>query len=207
MKTAGTVALPYGLTQAHVERLFDIARTALHKAVVEGDRAWLPDLDALPEPLHQPAATFVTLHTRGQLHGCIGSVEPRRPLAWDVARNAVAAALDDPRFPPMRPHELDDTEIEISILSPLQELPYRTFADLVARVRPGIDGVMVARGWQRGLLLPQVWESIPDPARFLEHVALKAGAGPEIYDDPRTRVYVFQVHSFTQPAPNARRGA
>ncbi len=199
MKTQ--VQAPYGLTEQHIQLLFDIAREALRKTILEGEHHWLPNLDELPEPLRVPAATFVTLHTDGQLHGCIGSVEPRMPLAWDVAKNAIAAARHDPRFPVLRPDELDRTEIEISILSPLQELPYLDFHDLMRKVRPGIDGVMVERGWQRGLLLPQVWEDIPDPRRFLEHVALKAGAGPEIYADPRTKVYVFQVHSFTQPAP------
>ncbi len=203
MKTQSKT-LPYGLTQAHIPLLFDIAREALRRSTLHREMQWLPDLKPLPEPLHQPAATFVTLHTNGQLHGCIGSVEPRLPLAWDVAKNAIAAAHHDPRFPPLRPEELDRTEVEISLLSPLQELPYTDFQDLVRKVRPGIDGVMVERGWQRGLLLPQVWEDLPDPVRFLEHVALKAGAGPEIYMDPKTRVYIFQVHSFTQPAPIAQ---
>ena len=197
-------ALPYGLSPADIETLFDIAREALLRSTRYGEMQWLPELDAFPQRLRQPAATFVTLHTDGKLHGCIGSVEPRLPLVWDVAKNAIAAAHHDPRFPPLRPEELDRTEVEISILSPLQPLPYIDFEDLVAKVRPGVDGVMVERGWQRGLLLPQVWEDIPDPRKFLEHVALKAGASPEIYLDPNTKVYVFQVHSFTQPAPVAQ---
>ncbi len=202
MKKVQTQPLPYDLTHADIKQLFDIARTALRKTTLEGNHQWLPDLEQLPEHLRQPAATFVTLHTDGQLHGCIGSVTPRLPLAWDVAKNAIAAARHDPRFPPLRPEELDRTEVEISILTPLQEVPYTTLADLLSKIRPGVDGVMVERGWQRGLLLPQVWEDIPDPKRFLEHVALKAGAGPDIYLDPSAKVYVFQVHSFTQPAPS-----
>ncbi len=204
MKTQ-TQTLPYGLTQTDIDTLFAIAREALRRSTLQRDMQWLPDLEQFPERLRQPAATFVTLHTDGKLHGCIGSVEPRLPLAWDVAKNAIAAAHHDPRFPPLRPEELDRTEVEISILSPLQELPYASFEELMAKVRPGVDGVMVERGWQRGLLLPQVWEDLPDRRRFLEHVALKAGAGPEIYLDPRTKVYTFQVHSFTQPAPITQR--
>ena len=201
MKTVSVSSLPYGLTQSDIDLLFDIARTALRKTTIEGDHHWQPDLNTLPDPLRQPAATFVTLHTDGKLHGCIGSVEPRLPMAWDVAKNAIAAARHDPRFPVLRPDELDRTEVEISILSPLQEVPYTTLADLLTKIRPGVDGVMVERGWQRGLLLPQVWEQIPDPREFLGHVALKAGASPDIYLDPNTKVYIFQVHSFTQPAP------
>ena len=204
MKTQ-TQTLPYGLTQTDIDTLFAIAREALRRSTLQRDMQWLPDLEQFPERLRQPAATFVTLHTDGKLHGCIGSVEPRLPLAWDVAKNAIAAAHHDPRFPPLRPDELDRTEVEISILSPLQELPYASFEELMAKVRPGVDGVMVERGWQRGLLLPQVWEDLPDRRRFLEHVALKAGAGPEIYLDPKTKVYIFQVHSFTQPAPITQR--
>lgn len=194
-------SLPYGLTTKDVDLLFGIVRKALHKTTIEHDHHWQPDLDALPEPLRQPAATFVTLHTYGKLHGCIGSVTPHLPLAWDVAKNAIAAARHDPRFPILRPDELDRTEVEISILSPLQEVPYATVSDLLGKIRPGVDGVMVVRGYQRGLLLPQVWEQIPDPEAFLAHVALKAGAEPDIYLDPNTKVYIFQVHSFTQPAP------
>lgn len=204
MNKTQTQSLPLGLTQTDIDILFDIARDALRRSTLHGDMEWLPDLDPFPQRMRQPAATFVTLHTDGKLHGCIGSVEPRLPLVWDVAKNAIAAAHRDPRFPPLRPQELDRTEVEISILSPLQELPYTGFEDLMAKVRPGVDGVMVMRGWQRGLLLPQVWEDLPDRRRFLEHVALKAGASPEIYLDPKTHVYVFQVHSFTQPAPNSR---
>ena len=77
--------------------------------------------------------------------------------------------------------------------------------DLLGKIRPGVDGVMVARGWQRGLLLPQVWEQLPDAREFLNHVALKAGTSPDIYLDPNAKVYIFQVHSFTQPAPAQRR--
>jgi len=202
MTSAQSESLPYGLTPKDIDLLFDIARTALHKTIIEGEHHWQPDLAQLPRVLHQPAATFVTLYTRGKLHGCIGSVEPRLPMAWDVAKNAIAAARHDPRFPVLRHDELDDTEIEISILTPLQELPYSSLEDLLNKIRPGIDGVMVERGWQRGLLLPQVWEQIPDPQEFLAHVALKAGASPDIYLDPRTKVYTFQVHNFSQPAPN-----
>jgi len=190
-----------GLTDADTELLFSIAREALRRSTIGGDHSWVPDLDRLPVALHRPAATFVTLHIDGELRGCVGSVEARLPLAWDVAKNAVAAGHHDPRFRPLAPHELDRLEVEVSILSPLRELPYSSFEDLIDKVRPGVDGVMVERGYQRGLLLPQVWESLPDRRRFLEHVAMKAGAGLEIYGDPSTKVYVFERTSFSDPAP------
>ncbi|RME85567.1 MAG: AmmeMemoRadiSam system protein A [Caldilineae bacterium] len=200
MKTAPETRASAELSAEEATRLLDIAREALY-AATRGDEMWRPALEELPERLCQPGATFVTLYTRGELHGCIGSIEPRLPLAHDVAKNAISAARRDPRFPLLRADEIDDTEIEISLLSPLQEVPYRDVEDLLTKIRPGEEGVLVERGWQRGLLLPQVWEKISDPREFLGHVALKAHATPAIYEDPDTRVYTFRVTSYTQPAP------
>jgi len=183
--------------------LLQIARHSLEEVVRYG-REWQPDLTELPNKLQEPGASFVTLHTNGQLHGCIGTVVPARPLALDVAANAVSAALNDPRFPPLMPAELPYTAIEISLLGPMQPVAYGGhFHELVEKIRPGIDGVLLKRGWRRGLLLPQVWKHIPSPEEFLAHVAMKAGLSPEIYAEPNTEVYVFQVQSFEQPAPVA----
>jgi len=174
--------------------LLAIARAGLVAAVQDVDDA--PDLASLPPRLRQPGASFVTLTRQGRLHGCIGSVTPQLPLALDVIKNVTGAALRDPRFPPLASVELPEVMIEVSVLSPLQACPYRDLDDLIRQVRPGVDGVLVERGWQRGLLLPQVWEKLPDPRDFLDHVALKASAGISIYDDPDTRVWVFQVRCY-----------
>lgn len=182
------------------EALLGIARQAV-VAATQGQRRWQPDTSKLPAHLMQPGASFVTLHTRGRLHGCIGSIEARLPLALDVARNAQNAALSDPRFHALAAMEVDDTEIEVSVLTPMQPLDFSGLADLIRQIRPGLDGVLVERGWQRGLLLPQVWEHVPDPYEFLTHVALKASASLAIFDAPDAQVYVFQIISFTQPAP------
>ncbi|NOZ29274.1 MAG: AmmeMemoRadiSam system protein A [Chloroflexi bacterium] len=190
------------ISPAEGETLLNIARRALEEAV-RYNREWQPDLTELSPRLQDPGASFVTLHTHGQLHGCIGTVTPVRPLAVDVAANAVSAALSDPRFPPLTPAELPYTAIEVSVLSPMQPLEYESVSDLVQKIRPKVDGVLVKRGWHRGLLLPQVWEQIPSPLEFLVHVALKAGLPPEVYEEPGTEVYIFQVQSFEQPAPAA----
>ncbi len=192
----------FHLSPAEGETLLQIARRSLEEAIGHG-REWLPDLAELPPRLQEPGASFVTLHTDGQLHGCIGTVIPVRPLALDVAANAVSAALHDPRFPPLTPAELSHTAIEVSVLGPMQRIQYKTLQELKDKIRPGIDGVLVKHGWHRGLLLPQVWEQIPSPAEFLAHVALKAGLSFEVYLQPDTEVYVFQVQSFEQPAPAA----
>ncbi len=189
-------------TDLEGQTLLDIARQAV-VAACQGQRRWQPGTKEIPSHLLQPGASFVTLHTHDRLQGCIGSIQPRLPLALDVARNAQSAALDDPRFRPLAAEEVDDTEIEVSVLTPMQPLPYTGLDDLMHKVRPGVDGVEVERGWQRGLLLPQVWEQIPDPYDFLTHVALKASASLDIFSHPDTVVQVFQIISFTQPAPNS----
>ena len=133
------------------------------------DAAWL---DA-------PGASFVTLTSGrapgGALRGCIGSLEARRPLREDVEANAVAAALHDPRFAPLTARELDDTVVEVSVLSAPAALPAADEAELLARLRPGVDGVVLSACGRRATFLPQVWEQLPDPADFLAHLRRKAG--------------------------------
>lgn len=202
MNKPSPVQEPTHLTVLEAEALLQIARQAVVEAT-RGRRNWRPHTSDLPHCLRQPGASFVTLHTDGRLHGCIGSVEARSPLAADVAKNAQGAALFDPRFPPLTVAEVDDTEIEVSVLSPMQPVAYTGLDDLCRTVRPAIDGVLVERGWQRGLLLPQVWEQLPNPHDFLAQVALKASARLMIFTQPDTHVYVFQVHSYVQPAPAA----
>jgi len=191
------------LTPDQIDLLLQIARKALTKSLA-GAPQWRPDLKTLPERLRAPGASFVTLFTDGDLHGCIGSVEPTLPLALDVAKNAISAAHNDPRFPALTAGELNRTGIEISILSPMHKVYYRDLNHLIAQIKPGEDGVLVERGWNRGLLLPQVWEKITDPYEFLTHVALKAYATNAIYDDADTDVYTFQVYHFSQPAPQTK---
>ncbi len=128
-----------------------------------------------PPWLLAPGATFVTLKERGQLRGCIGSLEARRPLLEDLRANARAAAFEDPRFPPVTVDELRELRFEVSLLSPSEPLPVTSEEDLLAILRPGTDGVVLARGSHRGTFLPQVWEDLPDPRDFVRHLKVKAG--------------------------------
>jgi AmmeMemoRadiSam system protein A len=121
------------------------------------------------------AATFVTLTQKDQLRGCIGSLEAQRILAMDVTENALAAAFRDPRFPPLRRGELDITRVEVSLLDTPEELNFNDEADALRQLRPGIDGLILTCGNHRGTFLPQVWESLPTPQLFLQHLKLKAG--------------------------------
>jgi len=125
--------------------------------------------------LQAPGACFVTLTQQGELRGCIGSLEAHRTLLADVKANALAAAFRDPRFAPLAVHELDRTEIEISLLSPMQALTFDSETEALAQLRPGIDGLVFEFGAQRSTFLPQVWEQLPDVQDFMAQLKRKAG--------------------------------
>jgi len=125
--------------------LLKIARQAMESAV-RGERLPAIVLDELSPRLRQPGASFVTLTRRGQLRGCIGALEPQQPLALDVRDHAIAAALQDYRFPPVQPSELEDIRIEVSVLTLPQDLEYETPQDLLRALRPGVDGVILMDG-------------------------------------------------------------
>ncbi|MGB9774955.1 MAG: AmmeMemoRadiSam system protein A [Anaerolineae bacterium] len=177
--------------------LLTLARQSIARAL-EGQDLPEVDLSTLSEALRRPGASFVTLTLDGELRGCIGSIEPRRPLARDVQENAIAAAFHDPRFPPLSRRELDRTHIEISVLTVPQPLEYEGPADLLAKLRPEVDGVIIERGWHRATFLPQVWEKLPDPREFMAHLCLKAGLPADDYRRPGLRVYTYQVEKFEE---------
>jgi AmmeMemoRadiSam system protein A len=114
----------------------------------------------------------------------------------DVQQNAVGAALRDPRFPPVRPEETDELTIELSVLSEAEPLHYDGIDDLCRKLRPGVDGVVIERGWQRATFLPQVWEKLGDERRFLERLCLKAGLTPAAFASGDVNVYTYQVEKF-----------
>jgi AmmeMemoRadiSam system protein A len=153
-------------------RLLDIARAAI-RAGVAGGRPSVP-FEELTLRLRAPGATFVTLHLRGALRGCIGTLEAFRPLAVDVGENAYAAAFNDPRFPPVAVAEAAAIDAEISILGAPEALSFSSETDLIRRLRPGVDGLVLCERGRRATLLPSVWESVPDPREFLRQLKLKA---------------------------------
>ena len=152
-----------------------------------------------PHPhLAKPAATFVTLTQNGQLRGCIGSLEARRPLATDVAENAVAAAFSDPRFPPLRRGELEQTRIEVSLLDTPRPMNFDDEEDALNQLCPGVDGLILNCGHHRATFLPQVWESLPTPRVFLEHLKLKAGL-PADFWSPSLTLSRYGVQKWKEP--------
>ncbi len=131
----------------------------------------------LPAPLAAPGAVFVTLKRNGALRGCIGSPMAWRPLGEDVADNAFKAAFADPRFPPLRPEEMDRLQLSVSLLTPPQPMAFANEADLLAQLRPRTDGLIIEDLGRRALFLPSVWEQLPDKAVFLAQLKIKAGLG------------------------------
>ena len=145
--------------------------------------------------LDEPGAAFVTLTRGGALRGCIGTLQAFRPLRTDVADNAVASATRDPRFPPLPPAHLDSTAIEVSVLSPPVDLEVTSEADALRRLRPHVDGVILTYDRHRGTFLPQVWEQLPEPARFLAHLKRKAGLAADWWD-PGVRLQRYTVTAY-----------
>lgn len=150
--------------------LLPIARAAISRALQVPFMA-----DESAPWLAEHGACFVTLTQHGELRGCIGSLQARQPLLADVKSNAVAAALHDPRFAPLSAMELYDTEIEISLLSPTQEMPVLGEADALAQLRPNVDGIVFEYGPYKSTFLPQVWEDLAQPREFLGMLRRKAG--------------------------------
>jgi AmmeMemoRadiSam system protein A len=159
------------------------------------------DMARQPEPDHpqlaEPGATFVTLTQDGELRGCIGSLEARRPLDTDVRANACAAAFRDPRFAPLRREELPLTRVEVSLLSAPAPLQFVDEADALRQLRPGIDGVVFEYRGRRATFLPQVWESLPEPKSFIAHLKQKAELPPDFWA-PEIRLSRYEVRKWKE---------
>lgn len=144
---------------------------------------------------------FVTLHKDGNLRGCIGNIEPVKPLMECVLDNARHAAFNDSRFRPLSHDELKDTCIEISILTPPEKLDYTDGNDLLSKLRPNIDGVIIKKGYHRATFLPQVWSQLKDGREFLDHLCIKAGLPAEEWKAGKLEVSIYQVQCFEEDEP------
>lgn len=160
--------------RARLAGLRAVARDAIAFGLEHGRPPRL-DLDRFLDALLEPRASFVTLHREGELRGCTGSLVPDAPLVVGVARNAFRSAFADPRFPPLARAEQDSLEISVSVLSPLEPLGARSERELLAKLRPGIDGLVLREGERGATFLPSVWEGLPEPGAFLDALRRKAG--------------------------------
>ncbi len=151
--------------------------------------------ESLPDSRY---GTFVTLKKRGQLRGCIGNLQASESVKGGVKRNAVNAAFHDSRFSPLTADELPEIEIDISVLNQPQVLEYSDAQDLIIKLRPGIDGVILSLGAARATFLPQVWEQLPTVEQFLDHLCRKAGLPDHAWQNSNPRIETYQVQCFAE---------
>lgn len=182
------------LNAAQKQQLHEIAKNSIVNGLNKSEPINM-ELSDYDDDLQTKCATFVTLHKHGQLRGCIGILEPLRPLAEDIAHNAFAAAFSDHRFPPVSADEIDHLDIHISILATPEEISFSSEDDLVSQLRPGVDGLIMQEGNQRGTFLPSVWESVTDRHDFLNHLKQKSGL-PANYWSDTIRVQRYTVEEF-----------
>ncbi len=177
------------LPSAEKQLFLEVARRSLIQAVQDRDanHAYSQELSSFLS-----SGAFVTLHRRGRLRGCIGQIGLPQPVLPLIAYCARAAALEDPRFRPVEPHEIQEIEIELSILSALEAI-------VPEQIEIGKHGLMITSGAQRGVLLPQVatqyrWNA----RRFLEETCLKAGLDRDAWSVKETRIEVFTAEVFSE---------
>ena len=185
------------LTNAEKKTLLKLGREAMECGVLGKE---LPPIqqNLFTSNLRQHGASFVTLTIHGELRGCIGALEAYQSLADDVREHAVAAALEDPRFPRVDPTELNSIKLEISRLTTPHPLEYSSGDDLLKKLKPHVDGVILKDGVRRATFLPQVWEKIPDPVEFLEHLCQKMGAHPDAWRTKPMQVLIYEVEEFVE---------
>jgi len=178
------------LSEEEKRSLIELVRNTI-RARLDGQP--LPYFSPSSERLSQNSGAFVTLHKQGALRGCIGYVEATKPLYQSVQDMALAAAFQDPRFPPLSESEFDDIEIEISVMSPIRRI------DTVEEIVVGSHGLIIKRGLHQGLLLPQVaTEQGWDRDTFLQHACYKAGLAGNCWRKRNTEIYVFSAEVFSE---------
>lgn len=185
------------LTFEEKQTLLRLARQAL-EACAHGRK--LPPLDrsALTPALRADGASFVTLTINGELRGCIGALDAYQPLAEDVRAHAVAAAREDYRFPPVQAAELGAINVEVSRLTAPVPLEYSGPKDLIAKLRPHVDGVILSDGERRATFLPQVWDKLPRPEDFISNLCYKMGAPQDLWKRKHLDVRIYQVDEFRE---------
>ena len=182
------------LSDADQTALLQVACASIQHGLHQGQPLAV-NLNDYAESLHPWRATFVTLEIGGQLRGCIGTLIAYQPLVQDVAAHGYAAAFEDPRFPALRVDEFAHLELHISVLSPPELLRFASEEELLAQLRPGVDGLILRIDHHRATFLPAVWEKLPDPAMFLSQLKLKAGL-PLNFWSPELRAERYITESF-----------
>lgn len=189
------------LTESEQGILLKIAAGSIREGLAAG-RALSVSAADYSGVLAEPGACFVTLHRHGDLRGCIGSLEAYEPLVVDTARNAFSAAFRDPRFPALQDSELASLDLEISVLGKPEPVSFTSQQGLVEQLEPGRDGLILEASGHRGTFLPSVWESLPEPRRFLDHLKMKAGLPADYWSD-QVHIQRYHTQAFHTPFAEA----
>lgn len=185
------------LTDEDRAALLKLARSTIEAELVKKAKIIQPE--NLTPALKENKGCFVTLHKAGALRGCIGTIEAVKPLVVGVQENALNAAFRDPRFASVQKEELEDIDIEISVLTVPRDLPFADEKDLKKQLKKGIHGVILSSGWHKATFLPQVWEQLPNEEKFLEHLCMKAGMSKDCWKNQTVRIQVYEAEFFSEP--------
>ncbi|MGH8119201.1 MAG: AmmeMemoRadiSam system protein A [Gammaproteobacteria bacterium] len=178
-------------TETHKQQLLNISRASIRHGL-QYHQSLPVTVEEYPEPLRATRATFVTLHNHAGLRGCIGTTTAVSPLIVSISENAYAAAFRDPRFKPLTEQEFADVHISISILTPSVQMTFTSETELLAQLRPGIDGLIIERLTRKATFLPSVWSSLTKPEDFLHQLKRKAGMMP---DQTPIRAWRYQTET------------
>jgi len=188
---------PQSLNMQQGQTLVKLARQTIAERL--GKSSNRVDPDSMTDAAFQDhRGTFVTLTINKQLRGCIGNLDSTDCILDGIKRNAVNAAFNDPRFPPLKKDELDRVDIEVSILTEPKPLEYRDHKELLSKLQVHTDGVILRKGLASATFLPQVWEQLPQPEKFLSHLCLKAGLPSDEWKKGHLDILTYQVQYFEE---------
>ena len=183
------------LTEGEQQTCLQVARDSILHGLQNGSALDIEIME-YPKNLTQHLASFVTLYLQGQLRGCIGALVASQPLIKDIAEHAYAAAFKDPRFPALTNNEFDNITIDISVLAKPEPIIFKNEQDLLRQIRPGVDGLIIEHGYNRGTFLPSVWEQLPTVNEFFQHLKIKAGL-PENWWKDDVKVSRYETFSIS----------
>ena len=186
----------FAITDADKDVLLKLARSAITSALIKDSEVVRPK--EISPALKEQRGCFVTLQKKGALRGCIGTIEPVRPLFSNVEENALNSAFKDPRFSPVTEDELSEIEVEISILTVPRVLEFEDGKDLMVKLKPGVHGVILSQDYRSATFLPQVWDQLPNKKEFLENLCLKGGMNRNCWKTKETSVKVYEVEHFSE---------
>ena len=185
------------LTEEEGKYLLNVARRTIEQRLFDRKGPKKSDAD-LPAIFNECRGTFVTLTIQGGLRGCIGHITPQETVLEGIKVNAINAAFRDPRFRPLSGNEWKNVQIEISILTDPKPLSYAGPSDLLKKLRPDVDGVIIKKGYHQSTFLPQVWEQLPKKEEFLTHLCVKAGLDGDEWKKGDLEVSTYQVQAFEE---------